>query len=176
MPFLYLIFLQTAKRTERQNVSFPLASSGGVDEGPLRRKEAGKPSPSSSSVKRMCSDSTFALLGVKKIAPKLSMATTAAAGKGKGAPPTRLGRGRGEEMVGAPTHRPECLDKEGKAKKKSQQRDGQSGTAPSQDPLRPPCGEEQAEKKFAEQAAKMAERRKRCVGCQVESFDSAKKC
>lgn len=178
MPFLRLVLLQAAKTTERGDLRLLLARSNGVDENPVRREGTGERSPPSSSAKRVSLASAFVLLGVKKPAPERSSAN-AAAGKGKGKPPPtpRLCRD-GNEMDGASKHPPECPDKKGKtSRKKNQQRDGLlPGAAPSsQGTFRHPCRGEQAEKKIAEQAAKMAERRKRCVGCisvgQSEMFD-----
>ena len=154
------LLLQAAKTAElRIAMRFQPAGSNGVgDKSPPQREDTKKPSPpSSSSGKRASLGSAFVLLGVKKPKPagpepRLSTKTATAAGKGKKGsipPPPRLSSGGGGEADGASDHPPpERLGREGKARGK-QTRQHQDGLV---------------EKKLAEQAAKMAERRKRCVG------------
>lgn len=187
--FSCLVLLQAAKATARRNVRFHVASSNGFDESLLRRKERGKPSPPSSSGKRISLGSAFVLLGVKKPPPKLSKTTTAA-DKGQGTPPlppSRLSRS-GDEAEGASTSnhpKPrERRNKEGKATKQPQRRDGPAGgSGASQASLRRPRRGGQADNKVLEQAAKIAERRKRCVGrrkrcvgCRKRHVGCSKRC
>lgn len=145
---------------------FLLASGDGVDESPARCEETDKSSPRLSSSKRFLG-SAFVLLGVKKKknTPKVSRTATAKGkGKAKGhAPPPHSRPSRGRDEVNGESSRPsECLDRGGKADKQCQQRDGPTETAaPQASVRRRPRREERAEHKFAGQAAKMAERRKR---------------
>eukprot|EP00903_Cladosiphon_okamuranus_P010918 g10313.t1 len=153
---------EAAKATARRNVRFHAASINGVEKSPLRREKRGKPSPPSSSGKRVSLGSAFVLLGVKK---------PDTADKGKMTPPLpppHLSRGEDNRVdgVSASCHPepPERRTKGGKAMKQRQRRDGPAGgTAAPQASLRRPRQDGQAKKNknVLEQEAKMAERRKR---------------
>lgn len=149
---------QVAKPKERNAHSRP-ADRDGVDESRVR-SAAGNPLPPSSG-KTMSLASTFVLLGVKP-APKLSPTAT-----------TAVGEGASKDSRGG------CLDEGKQASKQSHGRDEQKRASPAhashgrgggKRASSPPhgshhaCRDNAAEKKATEQAAKMAERRQRCVG------------
>lgn len=146
-------------KSRKRKVSFGSAGRDGVDESRVRGA-AGNTLPPPSGIRAVSLASTFVLLGVKP-PPKLS-ATASTGGEGA----LKRPRGCPDEGKEA-SEQPHGREKQHQASPSNASPRGRGGGKGASFPskgLHDVCRDDTAEKKAAEQAAKMAERRQRCVG------------